>query len=592
MNPRPRVALALLFLLCGAGARAQEGVVTVPAVGKPADLWLARASALTDDLSKDAAALNEFQRMMLWARLGGAWWKDDEERARGWLRRAVEAAESGPEKEDESLRARRFDTARLLLPLVAPRDKELGRRLMKLVEEFADEDAAGEGEAHNNSRAFAKAARAALDSDPQLARALAADSLRAGVSFELVDLSFQMRARDPKLADALFADGLARAQSSADPDLLNLLSGIGFPGRVYPDAFPPDHPAPPDAARARLLALVAARLLHPAATRQEEERNCVYAATAARLLGEFARLLPAQSGATHAAVRRCQAAAQSSAARQHLEDNVEAQEMSGADNLLRAASEAKDEKLRLSYRMKAAYRFYGEGKPERALEVLDSFTPREYERDRELIDNWRWWFSSLAALKRLRENDLYGARKIIDAVPADLRGHTLIRFLQEMSGTQHSKAAAEELRRTVAPEYIAQARKLLARPGIPGRAYISLVALVKLGGEYSPGDAPEILREAAAASNRDVMPTLGPMETAVRSAEEESVTPQELPASLLETDETAAFQALASIESPGRRARLRLGLLASALEERRRAPKKPRRDTDAAPPKGRGAARP
>ena len=592
MGYRPRAVLTLLLLLCGAGARAQDAAEAVPNAVKPAGLWLARASALTDDLSKDAAALSEFERAMLWARLGSAWWKDDEERARGWLRRAVEAAESGPENEAEAARARRIDTARLLLPLVAPRDRELGRRLATLLEKRAAEKAADEGEGTNNARALSDAARAALDSDPPLALALAADSLRAGTSFDLVDLSFQLRRRDPKLADLLFAEGLAQAQSRADADLLDLLAGIAFPGRAYPDAFPVDYPAPSDAARARLLALVAGRLLHPAATRQEEERNCVYAPNAARLLGEFARLLPAQSGAVHAAVRRCQAAIQSPVARQRMEDSINAQEMKGADNLLRAAAEAKDERLRFSYRMKAAYSFYGEGKPERALEVLDSFAPGEYERQKELIDNWRWWFSALAALKRLRENDLYGARKIVAAVPADLRGYTLIYFLREMSGTQQGKAAPEELRRAVAPEYIAEARKLLARPGIPGEAYMSLVALVKLSGEYAPGDAPEILREAAAASNRDVMPTTtGPMGTAIRSSEEESVTPQELPATLLETDETAALQALASIESPGRRARLRLGLLSSALGERRRAPKKPRRATDAAT-QGRSPARP
>jgi hypothetical protein len=295
----------------------------------------------------------------------------------------------------------------------------------------------------------------------------------------------------------------------------------------------------------------------------------------------------------HAAVRRCQATFQSPVARQRLEDSLNAQETTGADNLLRAASEAKDERLRFSYRMKAAYSFYGEGKPERALEVLDSFAPSEYEKQREVIDNWRWWFSALAALKRLREGDLYGARKIIAAVPADLRGHMLVHFLQEMSDARQSKPAPEELRRAVAPEYIAEARKLLARPGIPGTAYMSLIALVKLSGEYAPNDAPEILREAAAASNRDVMPkTAGPMEIAVRSLEEESVSPQELPASLLETDETATLQALASIESPGRRARLRLGLLASALEERRRAPKHRARDRKAAAGGQQGAGKP
>ena len=589
MRPRLRAVLILLLLL--SGARAQDAAGTGPNAAKPADLWLARASSLTDDLAKDAAALGEFERAMLWARLGGAWWKDDEERARGWLRRAVEAAEAGPENEPAAERARRFDTARRLLPLVAPRDRELGKRLAALLERRAAEKTSDEGEGRNNAEALAEAAQAAFDSDPQLALALAADSLRAGTSFRLGERSFQLRKRDPKLADMLFAEGLARAQSNTSAELLDLLSAIGFPAQTNPGVVPADSPAPSDAARARLLALVASRLLHPAATPQEEERNCVYAANAARLFSEFARLLPAQSGAVHAAVRRCQTALPSPVARQRMEDNISPQELTTGDGLLRAADGAKDETVKLRYRMMAASHFNGEGKPERALEVLDSLTPREYERQKGAIDGWRWWFAARASLKRLREGDLYTARKLIDSLATDLRAYAMIHLLQEMSGAKERKAIPEEMRRAVALEYVGETRRLLSRSDVPVIPYMGLLALARISAEYSPADAPEVLRDAAAASNRDKLPMLTPDGQIISSTEENSLQPQELPAALLEADETATMQALASVEWAGRRARLRLGLLASALEERRRAPKKPGRANDAAP-QGQRASQP
>lgn len=611
MSLRPRRALLLSLLLCAACVRAQDAAAVARQAGKPAsepkpagelkpaselrpaaELWLARVSVLTDDLSKDAAALPDFARAMLWARLGEAWWTDDGERARGWLRRAVEAVETGPEGESAAARAGRVDAARRLLPIVAPRDRELGRRLSALLTRRAADGPEGDAEQSGNAEALAQAAEAALASDPPLALALASDSLRAGTSFRLVGLSHDLRRRDPKLADLLFAEGLARAQATADAELFDLLSGVAFPAQTYPGVFPPDQPAPPDAARARLLALIAGRLSQPAATRQEEELTCAYAWNAARLLAEFTRLLPAQSAATHAVVRRCQSILQSPRARQRMDDDISARDLTTAQSLLDAAADADDEKLSLSYRMRAAYRFYGEGKPERALEVLAAFSPREYEENKGVVENWRWWFSALAALKRLREGDLYGARKTVEAVPADSRAYALTHLLHEMSGERERKAIPEELRRAVALEYIGETRRLLARAGdASGAAYQNLVGLVKLSGEYAPADAPEILRDAAAAANRDESPTVTPQGQPIRSSEQDSLQPHELPASLLDADETTTLQAIASITSAERRARLRLGLLASALAERRRAPKNapPAKD---APPRGRRAARP
>jgi hypothetical protein len=80
--------------------------------------WLDRSVALTNDLGYDALRLERYDRSILWARVGGAWWKIDRERARGFFLKAVEILElaEGDEQKDISCRSA---AARTVLAIVA-----------------------------------------------------------------------------------------------------------------------------------------------------------------------------------------------------------------------------------------------------------------------------------------------------------------------------------------------------------------------------------------------------------------------------------------------------------------------------------------
>src|ERR1051325_1489285 len=57
------------------------------------ELWQIRAQNITNDLLKDAADLSSMQRAVLWVKLGQRWWRDDPQRARNWIKNAIEVVE-------------------------------------------------------------------------------------------------------------------------------------------------------------------------------------------------------------------------------------------------------------------------------------------------------------------------------------------------------------------------------------------------------------------------------------------------------------------------------------------------------------------
>src|SRR6185369_6730241 len=64
------------------------------------DLWLVGSQTLTDELVKDGANLDAWQRSILFGRLAQAWWRENPERAKAWIVAAIESVESVPNKEN------------------------------------------------------------------------------------------------------------------------------------------------------------------------------------------------------------------------------------------------------------------------------------------------------------------------------------------------------------------------------------------------------------------------------------------------------------------------------------------------------------
>ncbi|HYU97599.1 MAG TPA: hypothetical protein VE977_02110, partial [Pyrinomonadaceae bacterium] len=215
-----------------------------------ADLWLVRSQTITEDLIKDASGFTPSGRALLWARLGQQWWRDDPEKARGWILKSIEIVEAVPNRENPAERNLRLATARLLLSIVAPLDQKLSKRLIAVLSDNAER--AGEAERRANAEGLVEAAISIVDKDPQRAAELGAIALRIGRPIPIAWLVFRLRSRDARLGDALFAQTIEVARQTLDFELINSLSHSIFPESMQPGAA---KPALPDEMRTELLKL-------------------------------------------------------------------------------------------------------------------------------------------------------------------------------------------------------------------------------------------------------------------------------------------------------------------------------------------------
>lgn len=555
MKPRRYHSVGISILILVASCLPSQARQDEPAQG----LWLLRARRLTEDLLRDADALGPNDRALLWARLGEAWWAEDPERARAWLRKAVEQVEAVPSREGAAERARRLKAARWLLRVVAPKDPDSRARLLSVFDaDAARRDAAP---SHDNAEALMQAAVAALKQDPSLAAELGAASLRAGYSPRVPELLWGLRVRDPKLADALFGRALSAARASYDGDLLNSLRYVAFTDFQESTRKIPE---PPDALRAELLKVYLEYVRRGAEAGGDQSSFCsAVAAFVSPLLPHYERLLPQQAGAVREATTRCRAAA-SPLTRMRAEEALREQPLNSVDALLEAADKTDDAAGRTSYRFRAAQTAAGRRDLKRAVEILDLIDAEARKVMGGMWEKWRAEWAAALALEALERDDLQGAYRALDAAPADLRPVVEILFAEKLPAGE-SRVSAEKL--------IEAARK-----GLPGlkasdeeRAYW-YVRLLKLYAGHAPLYAPGVLKEAVAAINLADKPrssfASGPADAVLG----DGGVAQSLPPSLLDADELATLEIVGTLSSPVSRAQARLSLLRESLERHRKTP--------------------
>lgn len=531
-------------------------------VNTPQNPWPLRAQALTDEIVSDANQLSKFDRALMYVRLADIWWKSDQERARKWLQKAVLEVESVPESEDPAENSRRVSAARVLFSMIAIRDKKLGDRLMAIFNSNAVERGNKE-DRQKNADALVELALANLEGNPQRAAELGLASLRAGASYNLTVLILRMHKIDTKLAGELFDQGLVLARAARDEELLDILASAAFPHKIF---FPPAAaPVLPERMRIATLNLYAENLLTTPSSAEDATASCKFSWTAAKLLDQYLAFLPQYAGGMRQAIERCQANL-NSFARQHQNDDMSDHPLRTGEDYLRAAKDASDPKMRAVYLGRGAYTSFSEGKPEQAIEMIESMSEAEREILPEgLWNNWRWWFAASAALKHYKSGDRYMMQKIIDAVPVNLRGFAMVNLIDELV-TEKPPATARQL--------LDDARKYLAKTdtAFTQRGDFFL-ALARLYGVLMPADGPVVFGEAIKAVNRSEQQK---QKDKTDKDSPNAVFPPwqaiKLPAALLELDDAGVGYMAASIESPLRRTQVRLGLLASSVENLRVAP--------------------
>src|SRR5215470_17553534 len=177
------------------------------------ELWRARAQTITEDVLKDASNLNSLRRALVWGKLAELWWREDPRRARTWITNAIEVVEQVPNRESPQEREQRLGAAKLLLGSAARLDQKLSQRLIVLVSDVDKSTSEDDRDASANTLIHA----AMSASDPKRAAELGAQALRIGVPSDIPDLLYNLRARDPKLADSLFEQALSVARQNIDP---------------------------------------------------------------------------------------------------------------------------------------------------------------------------------------------------------------------------------------------------------------------------------------------------------------------------------------------------------------------------------------
>lgn len=524
------------------------------------DLWLVRSQAITADLIKDSADLAPSERSVLWARLAQRWWRDDPEKARSWLLKPIEMVEAVPNKENPDERRRRLNTVRLLLKIVAPLDQKLSARLVAILSQDAEQEAKGEPGA--NADGLIDAAISLVDMDPKRAAELGFLALELGRPTQIHSLIFRLRAKDAKLSDALFVQTLAAARQTLDTSLLNSLAHSAFPESRTLGARSA-RPVP-DALRAELLKVYVAYLQANQINAPNRNSVCiVIVSLIAPVLLEFDRLLPQQATIVRQSVNQCQAL--SPLAQQRLDDAVRDQPLNTIDDLLKAADDAQDIKVRTVYQYRAASLARQQNDLDRALKILDSMSTESREVSDGTWESYRWDWAAISALRHYKSGDVYGMRLILNAVPTDLQPYAKMAFVDRLP-TNRDKDTDPTL------EFLGDARMGLRRPSLSnGEKSVGYFGLLPLTLKYQPTEATGVLNEAVAALNRAEQTkdkSTGNNDRSSLSGVEFS---RILPASLLEMDEYALKEAVSSIVLPSIRVQVRLGLLNVCLERLRSA---------------------
>jgi len=521
-------------------------------------LWRVRSQTITEDLIKDAPDLTTSERALLWARLAQRWWRDEPEKAYSWMLKPIEMVEAIPNKENPSERNQRLATTRLLLKIAATLDQKLSKRLVDVLSN--DAELMADAERGANAEGLIEAAILIVDKDPQRAAQLGALALRIGHPAQIAWLITRLRPKEAGLANALFAQAIEAVRPSLDHELLNSLSQVAFP----PDSLQPDPNSAKlrDDLRTELLKLDVAYLEANPINTENRASICVSIASfIVPVMAEFDRLLPQQASVVRQSVNQCQSL--SPLAQQRVDDSLGNQRLQTVDDLLKAADAAQDAKVRTVYQFRAALLAKEKNDLDRALKILDSMSPESRKFTGGTWEAYRWDWAALSALRHLKNADVYGMRLVINAVPPDLQPFAKLAFVSRLPPNRD-----KETDPTL--EFLNDVRTGLRRSSLPSDektgAYLGLLPLTL---KYQPSEAIAVLKEAVEALNNAEQVRDKSASNNESSNLSGSGFAKSLPASLLEMDEFAVKEVVASITSPETRSQVRLELLGVCLQRMR-----------------------
>ena len=532
------------------------------------EIWRTRTEAILDDLLNDASQLPPLRRAELLTRLGHRWWYYDQRRAGGWFENAIEIVEQVRKTENSDERRQRLETARFMLQFVLPFDQRLSQRLVNLL---SNKDAS-DSERIENADGLIHAARTLAQFDPKRGAELGALALRLGPPTQLAGLFNALHHSDAKLAEDFLLQAMATAKQDSGGLLLDSLTYILFPTprRFRSNNPPPSVPAAPrtlhvshpyispDNLRLELLHLDIAFLN---AGFKDNGIDCGSVLKfIVPVMDEFQRLIPQQTAIARKAVNEC--GFSNPLPPQPPPDNSKKRvfdtlALNTVETLLEVAAETSEVQARTSLKQKAATLAHTNKDYELTFKILDDMSPEE----RQSMGSWdeiRPNWAAGVAWEHYKNGRIREMNLILDGVPSDLQPFAKIDFM----GRSVSISDPRPLERDLAFQFLKDARATLRRSTLPEiKKYGWYFSLMRLLLKYDPPAAGAAFKEAVASLNR-----------AEQEKENKDLKlldygglARTLPMSLIDMDEVAVKEGIASITSVESRVQLRLEFVSETL---------------------------
>ena len=280
----------------------------------------------------------------------------------------------------------------------------------------------------------------------------------------------------------------------------------------------------------------------------KQNLTCGIVSWLAPVYGEMERLVPKQWLVIRQAINQCQSV--SPLAHQLIDDATRSEPLNTVESLLNAAADADQMEVRTVYKSRAANLARQHNEYERALKILDDMSREERAFMGDSWQSFKWNWAADGAIEHYKNSRFREMNLLLDGTPSDLQPYARAAFIVWLPEQAVSETAP-------VIQILNDAIKGLRGSNVPETDKFNwYFGLLRAVVKYQPTDANAVLKDAIASLNQ------------IKDGEPLNATDwlKYLGPSLVQMDEFAVKDALASITFVPFRAQLRLALLDTTLQ--------------------------
>lgn len=497
--------------------------------------WWQRANYINSSILQDGTQLSKMQSLLLPARLAAVWAKSSHDMARGLAIQAADSVTRIPQNESDEDRKARLEAASNMIASLNTADRASADRVIAMMSKDAENRPSyppPEGPEADTRLSLAEAIRDTAKDDPARAFALAQKSLALRDGDEIAAIYQDLKDGSLELANRYAAEALQVA--ATDPSLLFGLGQLANPALGVPQA-----------TRDAILQTISDTLLQPDANPSQRARRCLAAPAALDNLPAYS---PAQQSVLRSAALACKGADPDTDAGIRQQEQM-ADRNGDGDSPADPAHPQQSAQKKLLAASIAADRDHD---LQRALDVLDSFTPEERDA---AYPNWHLlWISlsqrSISAAER--QHDTATIQSVISRAPDIVRGRVLLAAARTAYNAKDTDFGNLLVGQTE--------RELESNPRTD--QYTVYLQLLNLCAAHLPADTLNALRIAVHGLNNFNPPHTTQV---VLTSVGELLQPVGLDPGVLNADFDSVTATVADIRRPDDRVAMRLGLLRLVL---------------------------